>query len=113
MVAIWASGQKAGIYAIGQIITNPRKKSLNLYQEKYWSEKSDIYKFQEKSSVIVKYLKVASDRPLLQDECSRDSVLSAMQVFMNPQGTNFRLTKEQWSKILEMIDPEISRAEKP
>jgi len=25
-----------------------------------------------------------------------------MQVFANPQGTNFRLTAEQWNRILEL-----------
>jgi DNA-directed RNA polymerase subunit RPC12/RpoP len=30
LVAIWGSGQKAGIYALGKIITNPKKNPLNL-----------------------------------------------------------------------------------
>ncbi len=98
MLAILASGEKAGVYAIGEIITNPRQKSLNPEQEKYWSKKTDIYKFQEKNSVIVKYLKVVIDRPLLEDECTRDPILSAMQVLKNRQGTKKNLTEyEPWS----------------
>lgn len=89
MVAIWASGERAGIYAIGEIVTNPRGKSLNPEYEKYWTRKGDICKFQEKNSVIIKYSSYFLDRPLLEDECSKDPVLSAMRVLKNPQGTNF------------------------
>jgi len=104
MVAIWASGEKAGVYAIGEVTTKYRQKSLAPEQEKYWSKKADIYKFQEKNSVVVKYLKVVIGRPLLEGECSKDPILSAMQVLKNPQGTNFPLTKKQWNRILELMD---------
>jgi len=103
-VAIWASGEKAGVYAIGEIITNPRKSPLTTEQEKYWANKEDIYKFREKYSVTIKYLKVIIDRPLLEDECNKDPALSDMAVLKQPQGTNFPLTKKQWNRILELID---------
>lgn len=106
LVAIWASGEKAGVYAIGEVITNPRQIPLNPAQEKYWSKKADIEKFQEKKSVITKYLKVAIDRPLLEDECRKDPVLSDMQVLKNLQGTNFQLTKKHWNRISELLGRE-------
>jgi hypothetical protein len=104
VAAIWASGYRAGFYAVGEIETNPSKKPLNPEQEKYWTRSADVYKFREKSSVIVKYFKVAIDRPLLVDECIEDPTLSAMKILEQPQGTNFSLTKEQWNRILELID---------
>jgi len=103
-VVIWASGEKAGVYAIGEIVKNPRKSPLAPEQEKYWANKEDVCKFQEKYSVIIKYLKVIIDRPLLEDECSKDPILSDMPVLKQPQGTNFPLTKEQWNRILELLD---------
>lgn len=103
-VAIWASGEKAGVYAIGEVITNPIKRPLTTEQEKYWTNKEDIFKFQEKYSVIIKYLKVIIDRPLLEDECSKDPILSDMAVLKQPQGTNFPLTKKEWNRILELMD---------
>jgi len=105
-VAIWASGEKAGIYAIGEIVTNPRKSSLNPEQEKYWTNINDISKFREEYSVVIKYLKVIIDRPLLEDECRKDPILSDMAVLKQPQGTNFILTKKEWNKIIELIDQE-------
>ena len=103
-VVIWASGEKAGVYAIGEIVTNSTKRPLNAEQEKYWTNKEDILKFLEKPSVIIKYSKVVIDRPLLEDACSKDPVLSDMAVLMQPQGTNFQLSNAQWHRILEMID---------
>ena len=103
-VVIWASGEKAGLYAIGEIITNPGKRPLNTEQEKYWTNKEDVSKFRTNYSVIIKYLKVIIDKPLLEDECSKDAVLSDMAVLKQPQGTNFPLTKKQWNRILELMD---------
>src|SRR3989304_8641790 len=57
-VVIWASGEKAGLYAIGEIITNLGKRPLNTEQEKYWTNKEDVSKFRTNYSVIIKYLKV-------------------------------------------------------
>jgi predicted RNA-binding Zn-ribbon protein involved in translation (DUF1610 family) len=104
LVAIWAAGQKSGIYAIGQIMTNPGKKSLNHEQEKYFSEEDAILKFQENPSAMVKYLKILVETPLLQKDCHQDSLLCDLQVFINPRGTNFRLTTEQWNRIMELTE---------
>lgn len=104
LVAIWGSGQKAGIYALGKIITKPEISQLNLNQEKYFLERVYIDRFQEKYSAFVEYFKVCLENPLLQDECNQNSALSGMQVFMNQQGTNFRLTREQWYRILELSE---------
>ena len=104
MVAIWGSGLKSGVYAIGQVVTKPTKKTLNADQQKYFLVKEDITKFCEKHSVLVKYSKVILDKPLLQDECNRDPILLEMQVIMKTQGTNFRLTTEQWNRITELME---------
>ena len=92
------------MYATGVILTDPSKKPLNPEQEKYYTNKEDISKFREKCSVTVKYLKVIVDRPLRVDECNKDPILSEMAVLKQPQSTNFRLTKKQWNRILELMD---------
>ncbi|MGE5637716.1 MAG: hypothetical protein ACM3WQ_03320, partial [Chloroflexota bacterium] len=63
----------------------------------------DIVKFQEHLSAYVEYDEVYLENPLLQEQCREDNVLSEMQVFVKPQGTNFRLTPEQWRRIAELI----------
>ncbi|MBS7657203.1 EVE domain-containing protein [Candidatus Bathyarchaeota archaeon] len=102
--AIWASGEKAGFYAIGEVETDPSRKPLNKEQEKYWVNSLDVYKFEEKSSVIIRYVKLFVDSPLLAKECLRDPLLRGMEILKQPQGTNFPLTIEQWNRILELIN---------
>jgi hypothetical protein len=53
LVAIWGSGQKAGIYALGQLTTNPTRNPLNPDQERYFLDKEVIGKFLEKNSAYV------------------------------------------------------------
>jgi len=48
LVAIWASGQQAGIYAMGQIVRNPGRIPLNPDQEKYYISEKEVFKFREK-----------------------------------------------------------------
>jgi len=103
-VAIWASGAKAGVYAIGEIMTNPSERPLNLEQQKYWAQQEDAFKFEYRSSVTIRHLKVFIDSPLLEDQCRKDPVLSTMEILKQSQGTNFWLTKEQWNRILELVD---------
>jgi hypothetical protein len=101
-VIIWASGEKAGIYAIGEVLENPSKRTLNPKQEKYWTKKEDIQKFEEKNSVIIRYLKMI-DNPIPEDVCRKDPILKNMEILKQPQGTNFPLRKEQWKRILKII----------
>ena len=102
-LAIWSSGQKAGVYALGQIITRPAKNPLNLNQQKYFLHASDVGRFQEKHSAYVRYSCIFVDRPLLQEDCNKDKTLMNLQVLIYPQGTNFRLRIEQWDRILELL----------
>ena len=103
-VAIWSSGNRSGVYAIGEIVADPSRYPLAPEQEKYYIQKADVNKFREKNSVMVKYLKIVADRPLLEDKCREDPVLSAMEILKQSQGTNFPLTREQWIRILELVE---------
>ncbi|MGC8998964.1 MAG: EVE domain-containing protein [Candidatus Bathyarchaeia archaeon] len=102
-VVIWASGEKAGIYAIGEVVEDPHIKPLSKDQEKYWTGKDNIIKFEDKPSVMIKYLKLAINNPLLEEACKKDPVLKAMEILRHPQGTNFPLTREQWKRILKLL----------
>lgn len=104
-VAIWASGEKAGVYAVSEVLSNPRRDSLNPAQKKHWTKKAeeDVYKFQLKRSVIVRYLRIITDRPVLEAECIKDSILCDVGVLKQPQGTNFPVIKEQWNRIFELV----------
>jgi DNA-directed RNA polymerase subunit RPC12/RpoP len=102
LIAIWSSGQKAGIYALGQVITNPAKTPLNIGQKKFFSNLNYVEKFCDKYSAYVEYSHVFLEKPLTQEACSQDDILSKMQILVNQQRTNFRLTGEEWERIVEL-----------
>lgn len=102
-VAIWASGEKAGIYAIAEVIENPSIRPLNKNQEKYWTGKDNSIKFEDKPNVVISYLKPVINNPLLEGICRKDPVLKTMKILRHPQGTNFPLKREQWKRILKLI----------
>ena len=55
---------------------------------------------------MVRYSKIALTKPILAEDCNEDPVLSDMQIFMNPEGTNFRLGNEQWLRIFSLLKEE-------
>ena len=104
LVAIWSAGKSGGICALGKIITEPAREPLNPNQMKYFCDVYDIGKFQENYSTFIEYSNFSLGRPLIeQKECNQEKVLLEMQVFTSPQATNYRLTPEQWTRIIELI----------
>ncbi len=108
-VAVWSSGKTAGIYAIAQVTSYATKKPLSPIQSKFYSSSDDLNKFNKKPSVIIEYKNGILKNPILLEECRKDDILSTMSVFDNPQATNFRLSREQWNRIMEKIN----KPEKP
>ena len=68
---------------------------------KFLIDKSIIEKFKQKKSVLVEYLKVL-DKPLSEEQCHSDPELCGLGVFLNPQGTNFRLKPVEWDRIVDL-----------
>jgi hypothetical protein len=103
LVTIWAASHDGGIYAFGQIITNPTITPLKTSQKKFFTNPEYSSKFEEKPSVFTKYFQSSHEKPLLTfEQCDKDKELCGMHVLANPQGTNFRLTYDQWNTILEL-----------
>ncbi len=102
-VVIWASGKEGGIYAFGEVVTYPQKKGLNPEQAIHYKIISDLDKFRKKPSVFIKYLKVFVDRPISKDVCKKNKVLSTLVLNDFANATNFKLSKTQWLRILELI----------
>jgi hypothetical protein len=81
------------------------KNRLTLTQFRYFEGMDDTTKYEEKHSDYVEYFKVSGEKPLLEQRlCNEDKILMDLQVFMNPQGTNFRLSTEQWDRIVELTE---------
>jgi hypothetical protein len=103
LVIIWSSGERAGIYGFARITTDPSMGQPNNRETQYWIDKTVFLKFQEYKSVTLQHLQTMIETPILEDKCHNDKILQTLQVFLNPQGTNFRLTVKQWTRIGELI----------
>lgn len=74
-------GEKAGVYALGQIIANPAVIMIDADHNKYWLDKKAMAKFSNNKSVLVKYLIYTKEKPILEAVCHVDICLSGLQIF--------------------------------
>jgi 5-methylcytosine-specific restriction protein B len=102
-VAIWASGKNAGIYALGEVITDPKSEPLNEEEKKYFKDKSYNDRFLCKKSVWIKHVKIFIENPLLKTECIEDPILKNMEIFKQSQATVIKLRQKEWERILELL----------
>jgi predicted RNA-binding protein with PUA-like domain len=96
-VLIWISGKRAGIYAVGKVLTDPVIEPDSLKGIDYWIDKRQGQR--AISRVIVKYDRVLLDRPLLRDFLLCDPDLWALSILRNPRGTNFAVTESEWQAL--------------
>lgn len=106
-VAIWATGRDAGIYAISEVITDPKDEPLNNDEEKYFEEKSYKTRFLQYKSVWIKHTKTFIETPLSKKDCLEDPILKKMQIFKKIPATNVKLSKTEWNRILELIERKV------
>lgn len=64
-VLIWISGEDAGVYAVGTILTDPDLKPDTPRGQGYWTDPRNGR--QERPRVRVRYDEILLDRPLLKD----------------------------------------------
>ncbi len=93
--------KEAGIYAITEIVTDPKMMYEPEPERKDWTDAAD--KEGEKLRVKMKILKSLLNAPLTKETILNADGLSAMSIFKQPQGTNFRVTPEEWIKIKALI----------
>ncbi len=93
-VLLWQSGKAAGIYAIGEVINTPYQRN--------WEPDAETLEHQpyQKAQwwVDYRYTKILK-QPLLRSIIKEHALLSRMDIFKNAQGTNFRVSPEEWSEL--------------
>ena len=98
---IWLSGKEAGIYAITEILTDPQLMLEPEAERKYWTDASD--KEGEKTRVKMKIIKSLLHSPLTKETILKTPGLQGLRILRQPQGTNFRVTTEEWKIIKTLI----------
>jgi hypothetical protein len=96
-ILIWISGQDAGIYAVGTVLTPAVTRSDSGTGIGYWHTKKDG--LQPKQRVLVRYDTVFLDRPLTRDYLRADPELWDLSILRSPRGTNFSVSDAEWDAI--------------
>lgn len=103
-VILWQSGKDAGIYALGELTGEPYEKIYEEGSEPPWAKSKGDGQPVAERRVSFKYTTILSD-PILKAVIRQDPVLAGMQVIRSPQGTNFRVTPEEWEALQKLIAP--------
>lgn len=90
---LWQAGPEAGVYALGELrgVPYPRKTDEHFFE----SEEG-----QAEWGVSFKITQIL-EPPVLKTQLLNHPLLGALSVIKSPQGTNFRVTAEQWEAIRE------------
>ena len=98
---IWMSGKESGIYAVGDVTSDPEFMVDSPASTKYWVYDAD--KSQARLRVKYKYRLKLVNNPIMRAELKSIPELQNMEIFRQPQGTNFRVTNEEWETILDLF----------
>jgi predicted RNA-binding protein with PUA-like domain len=101
-VLIWISGKRAGIYALGTVMTTPVVEADSPIGIEYWNDKRQGHR--PIARVWVQYNQVFVDQPLLKDFLICDPELWSLKVIRSPRGTNYAVSEEEWLAIRGWIE---------
>ncbi len=98
----WLSGKAAGIYAMGEVISNPKIITLDDCKIDYCTfEYNERFPDQNLSRPFFqcRLVRELIDKPVLKEYLRDNPILKILSVIRAPQPTNFRVTKEQWQEL--------------
>ncbi len=96
-VLIWISGNQAGIYAVGKVVSDPVDRPDSTVGLNYWVNVLDG--IESRPRVLVEYERTLLERPLLRKYLQWDPELWGLSVMKQPRGTNFTVTEAEWLAI--------------
>jgi len=98
---IWLSGKEAGIYAIVEIVSDPKIMGEPEAEKKYWTDSSD--KEGEKLRVKMKIVRNLLNRPITKETIKNTAGLQQLSILHYFRGTNSPVRPEEWQIIKDMI----------
>ena len=97
-VLVWVSGEQAGIYAIAEILESP-KNVATPPDIGYWIDTS---RASNRTCVKIRFTSKLLDKPLLRKNLKQDSMLQHLMVIRVPNGTNYKVTQQEWQRVHEL-----------
>jgi hypothetical protein len=99
---IWKAGDRSGIYAVGDVVSNPQMMYDLEESRKYWKYESD--RNQKLLRVKVRYkLRLRLTNALVSTELRKMPGLRKMEILKQSIGTNFRVASKEWQTILNLL----------
>lgn len=110
VVVLWQSGKDAGVYALGELTGEPYEKTYEDGTEPHWARTKGDGQPAVESRVDFTYTTILPE-PILKAVIRQDPALAGMHVIRSPQGTNFKVTPEEWEALQKLIAPSSPPAE--
>ncbi|MDC3959014.1 EVE domain-containing protein [Polyangium jinanense] len=102
-VLLWLSGPRSGGYAFGKVTSAPTKMPEDPRFASYWVGAGKDDDTQEKPRLRLRFTRRMYLYPLLRSQCMVDPVLSKMHIIRQASGTIFKITDEQWARVLQLV----------
>ncbi len=101
IAVLWQSGPNAGIYAVGELRGKPFEKTYTQKTAPPWSNIGKARSVTE-WEVFYNYIHILQE-PILRANLKKHPRLQKMQIFKFAQGTNFKVTTQEWKVLKDMI----------
>lgn len=95
------AGKEAGIYAIVDIVSNPKLMVDSEASTSHWVHEKD--KRQKRLRVKIKHLLKLTDNPIKKRTLEKIAGLGNLSILRYQRGTNFKVTKDEWLIISRLI----------
>ncbi len=99
-VFFWLAGNNAGVVGLGQIVTEPDVIDTSLADKKFFVDTNHFV--EDKTRVKIKVIKPLTET-ITKDELRKYQELQNLSILKSPQGTNFRVSKSEGEKLMELI----------
>jgi hypothetical protein len=96
-VILWQTGDKAGCYALAEIISNVEGTDIEEFGKQYYTNPSDTKITDRVKIKITKYL---ADEPILWQDIKDDKTFAEFKA--GNQGTNFTATEEEFNALFHI-----------
>ena len=112
LVLIWVAGEKAGIYAIGGIASDPYyTDDYNPVADKYLvnskAGKKEMEESKDKSILKVTVVYLGEINPIFREKLKNKYGLDNLSIIKMPQATNFKVTMGEFWALLRLMEMEI------
>lgn len=95
-VLLWVSGPDAGIYATGTIMGAPFTRPREAWEDDDAPAESRAIGYRLDRSLL--------EHPVRRRDIIKNPVLRDLQIIKQPQGTNYKVTSQQWEMLRALMD---------